>query len=254
MSRLVSVVTPAYRVEAFIGETIDSVLAQTYEDIELLVVDDASPDGTAAVVRERAERDPRVRLIRQPRNGGPAATRTAAVAEARGGLVAFLDGDDLWLPEKLALQVEHLRAHPEAALSFTSFRKIDEQGRLLGPAVNVPLRLDYAGLLKNTAIATSTVLVDRERTGPFRLKQTFYDDYALWLDLLKRGRHAVGLNQDLARYRIRSGSWSRNKLRSARHVWSTYRDVEGLGLMRSAWCFAHYGANALRKHAAARDR
>ena len=251
MSSLVSVITPAYCVEAFIGASVSSVLAQTYEDFELLVVDDASSDATADIVESFAALDGRVRLIRKLRNAGPAEARNTALDASRGRYVAFLDSDDLWLPEKLQVQLAAMAADPDVAVSYTSFRKIDESGALLGPPISIPRQLDYRGLLKNTAIVTSTGIVDRQRTGPFRMKRTFYDDYALWLDLLRRGHKAMGVRKDLARYRVRSGSWSRNKFNSARHVWNTYREVESLGLLDSAWCFAHYGVNALRKHGGA---
>jgi teichuronic acid biosynthesis glycosyltransferase TuaG len=114
----------------------------------------------------------------------------------------------------------------------------------------VPARLSYAQLLGNTAIATSTALVDREATGSFRMVKTYYDDFALWLELTRRGHDAFGLDEDLMRYRVLGGSVSRNKARSARMVWRTYREVERLGLARSAWAFTRYALNAARKYRA----
>src|ERR1700744_4099360 len=98
---LVSVIMPSWNVERLIGETIESVQAQTFGDWELLIADDCSPDRTPAVVERYASGAPRIRLIRQPRNGGPALARQAAIEQANGRFVAFLDSDDLWLPFKL---------------------------------------------------------------------------------------------------------------------------------------------------------
>lgn len=243
----VSIITPAYRAARFIGETIRSVQAQTYREFEMLVVDDCSPDETAAVVERFAATDARIRLLRQPANGGPAAARNRALAEARGRWIAFLDSDDLWLPEKLERQLAFHRAQG-AKISYTEFRRVAADGSRVGRRIAVPDWLDYDRLLCNTGIATSTVIVDRARTGPFRMKKTYYDDYACWLELLRSGGRAVGLREDLMRYRVLGGSVSRNKLKSARHVWRTYREVEGLGLLRSAWAFVNYAGRAAVKY------
>lgn len=244
---LVSIVTPAYNAGPFLDACIGSVLAQTFPGWEMWVVDDCSKDDTCAVVERHAARDPRVHLIRQPKNGGPALARDAAVQASRGRYVAFLDADDWWLPNKLERQLEHM-ARTGAPVVFSSFRRVDRAGENPGALIPVPRLLSYDDLLKNTAMATSTVLVDRQATGPFRMTNTYYDDYALWLDLLRRGFTAHGLPDDLMRYRVVGKSVSRNKARSALWVWRTYREVEGLSLFRAAWCFLHYAAHAFLKY------
>lgn len=244
---LVSIVTPAYRAAHFIGETIRSVQAQTYQDFEMLVVDDCSPDDTAAIVESFSAGDPRIRLLRQPTNGGPAAARNRALAEARGRWIAFLDSDDTWLPRKLEKQLAFHRACG-AKISFTEFRRVDSDGSHLGRLITVRDWLDYSRLLCDTGIATSTVIVDRTKTGLFSMKNTYLDDYACWLELLRSGGRAVGLHEDLMRYRVLAGSVSRNKLKSARHVWRTYREVERLGLLRSAWSFINYAGRGVLKY------
>lgn len=243
---LISIITPAYKAEAFIAEAIRSVQAQDYQNWEMLIVDDGSPDNTADVIAGYAEADSRVRLIRQ-KNSGPAMARQRALEAAQGRYVAFLDADDYWLPGKLSRQLTFMREY-EAAVSFTRFRRISFDGRKQGHLIAVPKRLSYRQLLRNTAIATSTAMVDRELTGPFSMKKTYYDDYALWLDLLKRGFVARGLQEDLMRYRVVGKSVSRNKGKSARMVWSTYREVEGLGAVHAGWCFANYAVRAFLKY------
>mgnify|MGYP003700794585 FL=1 len=243
---LVSVITAAYNAEAFIAETIASVQAQTLTDWEMLVADDASTDRTAEIVAAQAAYDPRVRLIRLERNGGVARARNAALSEARGRFVAFLDSDDLWLPEKLERQVAFMKAR-DAAVCYTAFRRIDESGTRTGRLVKVPPRLTYGQLLKNTAIATLTGMADTAKTGPLRMTEARRDDFILWLSILKRGFVAEGLQEDLARYRVVKGSLSSKPKRSAAWVWHVYRRVEGLGPLRSAWCMAHYGTRAILK-------
>ena len=243
---LVSVITAAYNAEAFIGETMAAVQSQTLPDWELLVADDASTDRTAALVEVAAAADPRIRLIRLKHNGGVASARNAALGAARGRFVAFLDSDDLWLPQKLECQVAFMEAR-DVAVSYTAFRRIDETGRRLGRLVTVPARLTYRQLLRNTAIATLTGMIDTAKTGPIRMTEARRDDYILWLSLLKRGFVAHGLQQDLARYRVVRGSLSSKPKRSAAWVWDVYRRVEKLGRLEAAWCMLHYGARAMMK-------
>lgn len=243
----VSIVTPAWRAARFVGDTIRSAQAQDHADWEMFVVDDCSPDDTAAVVEKFAAADPRVRLIRQPKNGGPAAARNAAIEAATGRYLAFLDSDDLWLSGKLSKQLAFMRER-RAALSFTEFRRIREDGSEPGKRIGVPDTLGYRQLLCNTAIATSTVVIDRSLAGDFRMKKTYYDDFAAWLEILRRGHLAHGLREDLMRYRVVGESVSRNKSRSAAMVWNTYREVEHLGVLDSAWCFANYAVRGWIKY------
>lgn len=244
---LVSIITPAYRVEKIVQDTIDSVKSQTYRNWEMLVADDCSPDGTASVISAAAATDPRVRLIRCKVNGGPAAARNAALTEARGRWIAFLDSDDLWLPEKLEETIRHSLVN-RSALTYTGFRRISYDGNETGCYISVPKSLTYQQLLGNTAIATSTVLVDRSLVGDISMKKVYYDDFVCWLEILRKGFQAHGLNKDLMRYRVVANSVSRNKRRSAAEVWKTYRQVENLGLFQSAWCFSRYASNALQKY------
>ena len=243
---LVSIITPSWNVERFIEETIRSVQAQTFADWELLIADDCSNDKTAELIEAISARDPRVKLIRQLKNGGPARARQASIDHAQGRYLAFLDSDDLWLPNKLERQLAFAR-EKRAALSYTAFRRIDEANTTTGRLIDVPASLTYEQLLKNTAIATLTALVDREITGPVAMKNEGYDDFCLWLSILRPGHTAFGLNEDLARYRVRGASVSSRPVRSAKWVWQIYRNVEHLPLLKSAWCFAHWGARAWLK-------
>lgn len=243
---LVSIITAAYNAETFIAETIASVQAQTRGDWELLVADDASSDRTADIVAEAAAKDSRIRLILLNRNCGVAHARNAALAAAQGRFIAFLDSDDLWLPQKLERQVAFMQEH-DAAVSYTSFRRIDQTGRRIGRLISAPPRLRYRDLLQNTAIGTLTTMVDTAKTGTIRMTEAPRDDYILWLSLMRQGFVAYGLQQDLARYRVVRGSLSGMPLRSAAWVWNVYRRVEKLGRLEATWCMCHYGTRAVLK-------
>jgi teichuronic acid biosynthesis glycosyltransferase TuaG len=243
---LVSIITPAFQAARFIGDTIASVQAQTYPYWELIVVDDCSSDGTRDIVERVAQEDSRVKLIRQSSNLGPVEARDTALKSSTGQFVAFLDSDDAWLPEKLERQLSYMRSQ-NAAISFTRFRRISEDGSRVGRLIPIPRRLNYGQLLRNTAMATSTVVIDREMVGPFAMTKTACDDFALWLEIVSRGFDSYGLDDDLMRYRVVSSSFSRNKRKYALKVWRTYRDI-GLSFPHAAWCFVNYAGRAWLKY------
>lgn len=244
---LVSIITPAFRCATVVGETIQSVIAQTHTNWEMLIAEDCSPDDTRDVIRGWERIEPRVKLIALERNGGPALARNAALGEARGRWLAFLDSDDMWLPEKLTRSIAFAKER-DAAFVFTGFRRMSADGRAAGRYIEAPTQLSYRQLLGNTAIATSTVVLDRERVGPVEMKKTYYDDFDCWLRILKQGHVAHGLNEDLMRYRVLEKSVSRNKRHSAFQVWRAYRELEGLSLPESMWYFAHYAARGCLKY------
>lgn len=244
---LVSIIVPAYKAASHIPATIESVLAQTYPRWEMLIADDCSPDNTRSVIADWAARDERIKLIALPRNGGPAAARNGALAQAQGRWVAFLDSDDLWLPQKLERSLA-LAQQTQAALVYTGYRRISVDGSRTGRYIGVPPTLNYRQLLGHTAIATSTVLIDRHLAGEIRMQKVYYDDFVCWLGILKRGLTARGLNEDLMRYRVLPQSVSRNKQNSAREVWKIYRFTEHLGYLAASWHFLNYAARALLKY------
>ncbi len=244
---LVSIITPAFRCSSVIGETIQSVIAQTHSHWEMLIAEDCSPDDTREVVRHWTTVDSRIKLISLERNGGPALARNASLERAAGRWIAFLDSDDLWLPNKLQRSLDHARAR-DAAFVFTGFRRIQADGGSRGRYIGVPSTLSYRQLLGNTAIATSTVLLDATKVGTVRMKRTYYDDFDCWLQILKQGHIAQGLDEDLMRYRVMGQSVSRNKRNSASKVWHAYRDLERLSLPAAAWYFSQYALRGLLKY------
>jgi len=244
---VVSIITPAFNASHTIAQAIESVQAQTFQNWELLIVDDLSTDDTCAIVEKYVKVDDRIRLLQQRINGGPACARNAGLKVGVGRYVAFLDSDDYWLPAKLERQLSFMMAN-NVALSYTLYRRFTDDIECAGPLVSLPPFFTYEGLLKNTGIACLTAMVDRELAGVIEFPLIRHEDYALWLKLLKRGLVAYGLMEDLARYRVSNSSVSGNKLKSASWVWNIYRDGEKLSLPRAAWCFGNYAWNAYRRN------
>lgn len=244
---LVSVITPTYNAARFIRETIDSVKRQTYPHWELILIDDASSDDTVPIIREELA-DPRIRLIVLAQNSGAAVARNTGISAANGRYIAFLDSDDLWLPQKLEKQVAFMQER-DAAFSFTRYRMIQEDGTHTPYVVPIPERIDYRGLLKNTIIGCLTVMLDKEKLGTIQMPNLrIRQDTALWLNILKQGHLAYGIQEELSQYRRVAGSISSNKWKAAKNTWRLYRDIEKLSFASAAWCFVHYGWNAWKKN------
>lgn len=244
----VSVITPVWDAAATLEAAVASLQAQTRGDWEMILIDDGSRDGGGALAARLAEGDPRLRVIGWEENRGAAAARNAGIRAARGRFVAFLDADDLWRPEKLAVQIGYME-RTGATFTFAACRRIDAGGRPLG-TMRVPARVDYAGLLKGNVIPCQTAAYDREHFGAVEMPDLRRrQDYGLWLRLLRPGGEAHGLPEVLADWRMRPGSLSANKLVAAAGTWAVYREAEGIGRLRSAWYLANNLARGVLKRA-----
>lgn len=245
---LVSVIIPVFNGERFITETISSVLAQTIADIEVIVVDDCSADGTAEMVERIARDDPRILFRRQPHNMGVALTRNYALNLARGRYIAYLDSDDLWMPEKLERQIAFMTDARKGAC-FTSYETIEEDGSHRN-YVHVPASIGYKDFLKNTITCSHTLLfdtriVDRSLLIMPNLKRG--QDAATWMQVMKAGHDLYGLDEILAKNRKREGSLSSNRLAAVRRTWHLYRNVEQLSPPYSAYCLFWQLFHAVQK-------
>lgn len=245
---LVSVIMPAFNAAATVRSSIRSALAQGHGRLEVLVADDGSRDATRDIVMALAAEDPRVRLLRTAGRTGPAGARNAAIAAAHGRWLAFLDSDDVWHPAKLARQLA-LAGRSGASLVYSGYWRVSEDGLLCGKPVSVPASLSYRQLLGNSAIATSTVLLDRRALGtPSMDPGVGYDDFELWTRLLAGGAVAAGIDEPLMAYRVRLGSVSRRRVRMSREVWKVIRERRGVPLPQACACFASYAVRAAFKH------
>lgn len=241
----VSVLMPLYNSAETLAHSVASVQAQTRGDWELLLTDDASTDDTAALAAALAATDPRIRLFRLQRNVGAAAARNHALSFARGRYIAFLDADDLWHPEKLARQIAFMQA-TGAGLSFTGYSRVSVEGRLI-ERVRPPAQVDHATLLRRNVMGCLTVIYDSARFGRVPMPDLRrQQDFALWLNLTRRFGPALGLDEDLAVYRVARTSLSGNKRLAALDTWRVLRRHERLPLHRALWFFAHYTCYGLR--------
>jgi teichuronic acid biosynthesis glycosyltransferase TuaG len=241
---VVSIVMPVYNGESFITESIRSVIQQSFQDWELIVVDDASADTSVGLVQALCAVDERIRLLQLEQNSGAAVARNTAIEHARGRYIAFLDGDDLWLPHKLELQLAFMY-ETRAAFSYSAYDRIDEAGRRI-TTIGVPKIVQYQDLLKTNYIGSSTAIYDTSLVGKvFMPTNTKREDLATWLVVLKVNGQARGLNRILSQYRVYSRQSSRNKASMAKENWKLYRDVEALNLFQSAFYFCHYAVKGL---------
>lgn len=238
---------PSYNAEHIIIKSLYSVLAQTYENWELLITDDSSTDNSVEVIRRYCKKDSRINLLVSEQNQGIAKTRNLSIERAKGRFIAFLDNDDLWMPEKLEKQVNFMLEN-EYAFTYTSYELIDNEGVSINKVILTQGMMDYSRYSRNTIIGCGTVMIDRDITGDFRMPQNdTSDDMALWLSLMRKGFNAYPLNEVLLKYRITNNSASSKKLKAASDVWKVYRKNEGMSWLRSASCFVGYAFNAVKK-------
>lgn len=244
---LISIVIPVYNAEKFIEETVASVLNQTRQEWELLLVDDGSTDGSGALIDQLAEKDERIRVFHLE-GGGAAEARNTGTRNAKGRYLAFLDADDLWEKEKLQKELQLLQKE-DAAFVFTGYEFADEQGRGTGKVVHVPQTLSYHKALKNTTIFTSTVMFDMKKTGRELLfmPKIKSEDTALWWRVLRSGFLAYGLDENLVKYRRAGKTLSSNKLEAIRRIWNLYRKAEGLSIVKSGYYFIFWAWNAVAR-------
>lgn len=245
---LVSIVIPVYNAERFLEDTLETVKLQTYENWELLLVDDCSKDGSAKIIHEHTKRDSRIKYIKLEKNSGAAAARNKGIELANGSYICFLDADDKWEEEKLKKQVDFMRKK-KCAFSYTSYQFADKNCNPTGARVIVPESLSYKQALKNTTIWTSTVMFDMTK---FTKEQIYMplvksEDTACWWRILKTGVVAYGMKDVMSYYRRTEGTLSSNKFEAIKRIWNLYRNVEKLNILYSAYNFVFYAFNAVKR-------
>lgn len=242
---LVSVIMPSYNAEKYIDEAIRSVIAQTYTNWELFVIDDGSTDRTARIAQSYAEKDSRVIFRQNSHNMGTANTRNIGIRLANGEWIATLDSDDIWHPEKLEIQLK--KAQETGALFLYSSYSLFCEG--FRQEYTVPEKVDYSSLLTENVIGCSTVMMHKSILEDHLFpSEVYHEDYALWLDLLRAGYNAVGCTEVLTEWRIVKNSRSFNKRKSAKNRWIIYRKMEKLPLYKSMKVFAAYAYHGFKKH------
>ena len=242
---LVSVIIPAFNAQNTLDRAIGSVLGQSHDRIEVIIIDDGSTDNTVQIAADIAARDSRCTLLRHDQSRGAAAARNTGIDKANGDYIAFLDADDVWHPEKLRRQLAVL-APRGAGICYTGFTRILGSGRRRD--VVVPQQVDYQSLLRGNVICCSSVVLHRSalveaRFPPFRRRQ----DFALWLDLLRGGQSAIGIGDPLVDHHVTRGSLSSRPLVSMAATYGVYRHHVGMGAPRAAALLGRHLMARLRR-------
>ena len=248
MKDLVSIIVPVYNAAKYVKATVMSVINQTYENWELLLVDDGSTDGSSEIIKQMEKEDSsgRIKVLLPKEHGTAARARNHGISKSQGRYIAFLDADDLWENRKLEKELTFMK-EKQVGFVFTGYEFANADGDGLGKIVKVPATLSYRQALKNTTIFTSTVLFDTEIVD----KELIYmpeiksEDTATWYRILRNGHTAYGLNENLVKYRRVANSLSSNKIEAVRRIWNLYRKAEKLSVIYSAYNFVFWAFRAV---------
>lgn len=246
-SILISVVMPNYNGHRFVEQAIDSVLSQTYKNFELIVVDDCSKDDSLSLIKQKALRDSRVRVIALEHNAGVANARNVGIKKAEGEYIALLDNDDLWTEDKLERQLA--LAQKGADIVYCAYDFIDEENRSIKKPFVVPPQTNFNKMLASSVISCSTSFIKTELMKAHPFNPDFYhEDYVLWMELLRVCPTAYGDQKVLMHYRQIAGSRSNKKSNAAKERWNTYRKALKLNAVTSTWAFVRYAVNGVMKY------
>lgn len=236
---LVSIIMPSYNSKNFIGAAIESVIRQSYQNWELIIVDDCSTDGSIDVINEYKKNDGRIKYYFLEKNSGAAVARNKAIEKATGKYIAFLDSDDLWFPEKLMKQIYFMKSK-DCVFSCTKYDKIDELGDDLNIVIKVRDTSDYENVLRMSP-GNSTVIYDAEVLGKFYIPDIKKrNDYVMWLGVIKKAKTLYGMQEILSSHRIREGAISSNKTKLIYYHWVVYREFEKLSVVKSMYMVVYW--------------
>lgn len=245
---LVSIITPSYNSIYCIENTIQSVLNQTYSNWELIIVDDCSTDNSQFLIKKYCELEPRIKYYKTDvPSGSPTLPRNIGIREAQGRFIAFLDSDDMWLPEKLEEQIVQFNGK-DIAIVYSNYEKINEAGVRSGRQVIAPALMSYRKILKGNVIGCLTAVYDTFVVGKVYFSESASEDFIMWLSILKKGFIAKNTNTITALYRVKANSLSSNKFKAFSWTWNIYRNIEKLNLLQSCYYFSHYAFRAGLKY------
>jgi teichuronic acid biosynthesis glycosyltransferase TuaG len=245
---LISIITPVYNAQDFLAATLCSVEKQTYKNWEqLLIIDKNSKDNSLQIAIDFSKKDSRFKVFQNTDLGGVAANRNLGIRNSHGQYIAFLDADDLWLPNKLELQLNDM-LQKEIDFSFHDYECIDMNGQKTGRQVKaLKQSVRYEELLAYNEIGCLTVMILKSRLINHSFYNGNHEDFCLWLDLLKSGKPAYHLTQSLALYRLLQSSRSGNKVAAAKWRWDILRNREHIGFFKSLQLMFIYLKRSLYK-------
>lgn len=246
---LISIIIPVYNASSFLSETINSIQEQTYENWELIFVDDCSNDNSAQIINSYIKKDTRIKYIKMDKNSGPALARNKGIEEAKGNFLCFQDADDLWDNNKLEKQINFMKKQ-KCAFSYTSYEFADEKGIPTGKKVIAKSKMTYKKNLKNTIISTITVMFNLELIDKKLIKMPnliYVEDTATWWQILRTGIIAYGIPDVFSYYRRAKNTQSSNKIKTLKKLWYLYRHVEKLNTFYASYCFFMKNLNAIKR-------
>ncbi|MBO7484721.1 MAG: glycosyltransferase family 2 protein [Spirochaetaceae bacterium] len=209
---LVSIITPCFNCEKYLLQTINSVLAQTYKNWEMIIVDDCSTDASYSIALEASKQDSRIRVYKNGCNKGACYSRNFATEKAKGKYIAFLDSDDIWYAEKLQIQIDFMQTH-NCDFSFSEYELIDSESKPLNIKAKIVNHLSYKKNLFHNFPGCLTIVYDCEKTGKvYGNKTGNADDYDLVLNILKKTTNTMGISRILAQYRRHNKSISYKRM------------------------------------------
>lgn len=253
----VSIITPMWKGADLVADTIESVLKQDFNDWEMIIVDDCSPDNGvgANVVQSYMDKDSRIKLIRATVNRGSSGARNQAMEVAQGQYFAFLDSDDIWHEKYLSTMMNYIQKNEDdsVAIFFASYRRMNSKcnAELLSPYIFEGKR-SYKQLLRHCPIFPSAAIVDtskiKEKVFFNEALKALRDDYAYWLEIMKTGLCALGYKDVLVDYRMRDDSMTASKTKMIKPQWNIYRKVLKMNIFSSTFYLFCWGINGLLKY------
>lgn len=243
---LVSVVMPTYNSEKTIRQSIESVINQSYQNWELIIVDNCSTDKTRDIVNEFLE-NKRIRLLVNDQNYGIAFSRNRAIQTAIGKYIAFLDSDDLWAFNKLIVQVDFMEKN-KYDFTFSSNYIITEDGKIIKEYI-CPSKVDYGLLLKFDPIHTLTIMIKSDILKRNLMPDIKDEDYATWLIIMKQGVIGYGISEKLSYFRVSKGSVNSNKFKTLTWAFNVYRKILKFNWICSFYCVIRFACYTIAKHA-----
>ena len=244
---MVSIIMPAHNSAKTIEDSILSVISQTYDNWELIIIDDCSSDDTVQIVKKYASKDSRIKLYHTDKSvGKPFYPRNIGIQNAQGRFIAFLDSDDLWNPSKLEKQIPVFQ-DDNVGIVFSYYEKFSSSNDKTNRVVYSPAIVSFKSALYGNPIGNLTGIYDTKKVGKIFYEDVGHEDYVLWLTILKKGLIAKNTNTVEARYRISEKSVSSNKGKAALWTWNIYRKTLKFNIIKTLFCYTLYMIKGVKK-------
>lgn len=248
MPDTVSIITPCHNDMYVISDAIKSVLSQSYQNWEMLIIDDCSSDDSANIIRQYVDKDSRIKYLKTDKtSGSPSLPRNIGIENAIGKYIAFLDADDMWLPNKLKEQVDFMIDN-NISVSYSYYEKITWDEKRNNRIITTNRKSTYRSLLMSNAIPCLTSMISRDAIGDTRFRQIPQEDFCFWLDILKKGYTAYNLCKVTALYRIAKNTRSSNKINMFKGYWNVIRNHQHIPFLKCCYYMTTYTILGIAKY------